>query len=84
MIPGSYTLGATKSGFETEVFGPVTLEVDQTVRVDFSLNLGAATESVQVEASGTQLLSTESAEVSQVIVSKQVAEIPLNGRSLFL
>ena len=51
------------------------------MRVDFSLNLGAATESVQVEASGTQLLSTESAEVSQVIVSKQVAEIPLNGRS---
>jgi hypothetical protein len=81
MIPGSYTLSANKPGFETEVFGPVTLEVDQTVRVDFSLNLGAATESVQVEASGTQLLSTESAEVSQVIVSKQVAEIPLNGRS---
>ncbi len=81
VIPGSYTLSATKPGFETEVFGPVTLEVDQTMRVDFSLNLGAATESVQVEASGTQLLSTESAEVSQVIVSKQVAEMPLNGRS---
>jgi hypothetical protein len=81
LIPGSYTLSATKPGFETEVFGPVTLEVNQTVRVDFSLNIGAASESVQVEASGTQLLSTESAEVSQVIVSKQVSEIPLNGRS---
>jgi len=81
VIPGSYTLSATKPGFETEVFGPVTLEVDQTVRVDFALNVGAASESVQVEASGTQLLSTESAEVSQVIVSKQVSEIPLNGRT---
>ncbi len=81
VIPGSYTLSATKPGFETEVFGPVTLEVNQTVRVDFALNIGAASESVQVEASGTQLLSTESAEVSQVIVSKQVSEIPLNGRS---
>ncbi len=81
VIPGSYTLSATKPGFESEVFGPVTLEVNQTVRVDFALNLGAASDSVQVEASGTQLLSTESAEVSQVIVSKQVAEIPLNGRS---
>ena len=81
VIPGSYTLSATKPGFETEVFGPVTLEVNQTVRVDFALNIGAASESVQVEASGTQLLSTESADVSQVIVSKQVSEIPLNGRS---
>lgn len=81
VIPGSYTLSATKPGFETEVFGPVTLEVNQTIRVDFELNIGAASESVQVEASGTQLLSTESAEVSQVIVSKQVSEIPLNGRS---
>jgi Carboxypeptidase regulatory-like domain/TonB-dependent Receptor Plug Domain/TonB dependent receptor len=81
LIPGSYTLSATKPGFETEVFGPVTLEVNQTVRVDFALNIGAASESVQVEASGTQLLSTESAEVSQVIVSKEVSEIPLNGRS---
>ncbi|HUO29608.1 MAG TPA: carboxypeptidase regulatory-like domain-containing protein [Bryobacteraceae bacterium] len=81
MIPGSYTLSATKPGFETEMFGPVTLEVNQTVRVDFALNIGAASDSVQVEASGTQLLSTESAELSQVIVSKQVSEIPLNGRS---
>jgi hypothetical protein len=81
LIPGSYTLSTTKPGFEKEVFGPVTLEVDQTVRVDFALNLGAASDSVQVEASGAQLISTESAEVSQVIVSKQVAEIPLNGRN---
>ena len=80
LIPGSYTLSAVKPGFETEVFGPVTLEVNQTVRVDFGLNIGAASDSVQVEASGTQLLSTESGEISQVVVGKQVAEIPLNGR----
>ena len=81
VIPGSYTLSATKPGFETEVFGPVTLEVNQTVRVDFALNIGAASVRSQVEASGAQLLSTESAEVSQVIVSKQVSQIPLNGRA---
>jgi hypothetical protein len=81
LIPGSYTLTATRTGFRTEVFGPVTLQVNQTVRVDFMLSVGVPTESVQVEASGEQALATESAEISQVIVSKQVAEIPLNGRS---
>ena len=81
VIPGSYTLSATKPGFETGGIRAGTLEVNQTVRVDFALTVGAASDSVQVEASGTQLLSTESAEVSQVIASKQVSEIPLNGRS---
>ena len=81
LIPGSYTLNAIKDGFQTEVFGPVVLEVNQTVRVDFALQIGAASEAIQVDASGTQLLSSDSAEVSQVIVSKQVSEIPLNGRS---
>ena len=81
LIPGAYTLGAAKVGFETEVFGPVVLEVNQTVRVDFALKLGAPSDSVDVAAAGEQLLSTESADVSQVIGNKQVAEIPLNGRS---
>jgi hypothetical protein len=81
LIPGSYTLSATKAGFQTEVFGPVVLEVNQTVRVDFALKVGVASDSVEVEATAEQLLSPESAEVSQVISSEQVSEIPLNGRS---
>lgn len=78
--PGSYVLSATSEGFKTEVFGPVVLEVNQTVRVAFKLEVGAASDSVRVEASATQLLTTESAEISQVIAVKQVSEIPLNGR----
>lgn len=81
VIAGSYTLSATKAGFETEVFGPVTVQVNQTERVDFELKIGAASESVQVAASGEQLLSAASSEISQVIASKQVSEIPLNGRN---
>src|SRR5579871_1095060 len=36
LIPGSYVLSATKPEFETEEFGPVTLQVNQIVRVDFA------------------------------------------------
>ena len=80
LTPGSYLLSATKPGFKAEVFGPVVLEVNQTVRVDFALAVGSITDSIEVHATAMQLLSTESAEVSQVIGSKQVSEIPLNGR----
>jgi hypothetical protein len=81
LIPGTYFLSVEKEGFRTEVFGPVNLEVNQIVRVDFALTVGIQTESVQVEAAPTQLLASESAEISQVIGSEQVAEIPLNGRA---
>lgn len=81
VIPGSYVLTATKPGFKSEQFGPVLLEVNQTVRVDFGLAVGPVSESVQVEASGEQLLSTEGAQVSQVVSSQTVSEIPLNGRN---
>ena len=80
LTPGSYLLSATKPGFKAEVFGPVALQVNQTVRVDFALAVGSVTDSVEVHATAMQLLSTESAEISQVINSKQVSEIPLNGR----
>jgi len=81
LIPGSYLLSASRTGFRTEVFGPVVLQVNQIVRVDFALTLGTQGESIQVEAAPSQLLSSESAEISQVIGSKQVADIPLNGRT---
>src|SRR5260370_19106223 len=81
LIPGTYLLSATKPGFKEQIFGPVRLQVNETVRVDFALSLGTTTESIQVEATARQLLSTESAEISQVIARKQVSEIPLNGRT---
>ncbi len=81
LIPGKYLLSAVRTGFKTEVFGPVLLEVNQTVRIDFALQVGDVADSIQVNAAPEQLLSSESAEISQVIGGKQVAEIPLNGRS---
>jgi hypothetical protein len=81
LVPGQYLLTVTRSGFKTEIFGPVLLAVNQTVRVDFALQVGMPAESVQVEATGAQLLTSESPEISQIIASKQVAEIPLNGRN---
>ncbi len=81
LIPGSYLLSASKSGFKSEEFGPVILQMNQTVRVDFGLSVGPVTESIRVEAGGTQLLSTEGAQISQVVANEEVSEIPLNGRS---
>ncbi len=81
LIPGSYVLSATKPGFKSEDFGPVLLQVNQVVRVDFGLSIGEVTDSVTVAAGGEQLLNTEGAQISQVVSSATVAQIPLNGRA---
>ncbi len=81
LIPGQWTLSAGRRGFQTEVAGPILLEVNQTVRVDFGLRVGQQSESMRVEATAGQMPGAESAELSQVIGAKEVEEMPLNGRS---
>ncbi|HWF07361.1 MAG TPA: TonB-dependent receptor [Bryobacteraceae bacterium] len=81
LIPGSWTLSVARQGFETEVVGPVVLEVNQTVRVDFELKPGNVAESIEVAAAPGQLLATEDAAMAQVIAARQVSEMPLNGRN---
>jgi hypothetical protein len=76
---GTYELTATAPGFQTVHIKDIKLDVDATRRVDVALTVGQVTESVTVEAS-TPLLNTENSTTGQIIESKRVTELPLNGR----
>ena len=54
--------------------------MDQTVRADLRLDVGSATQKVEVAASALTL-DTDTPAVAQTINEKQVSELPLNGRS---
>jgi hypothetical protein len=58
----------------------IVLDVDQTVRADFRLEVGSTEEKVEVQASALAL-DTDSMSVAQTISEKQVSELPLNGRN---
>jgi hypothetical protein len=77
--PGVYTLRTEHSGFKTATSTSVTVQVQQSVRLDFTLEVGQITESVQVEAAA-DLLQSENATVGTVVDSKIITEAPLNGR----
>ena len=79
LIPGSYLLSATKPGFKTEVFGPVTLEVNQTVRVDFALDWATSPTRSRFKLPRAVAFRGERRDFAG-IGRKQVSEIPLNGR----
>src|SRR5215471_15457292 len=73
---GSYELSAGFSGFKKYVRSGVTVPVAQTLRIDIDLEIGAATESVAVEASAP-LLKTESGEVSHNIETERLNSLPV-------
>ena len=57
--------------------------MQQTVRLDFTLQVGQVSESVEVNANASQL-QAENATVGTVIDNRGIVELPLNGRNLSL
>ncbi|HYO80338.1 MAG TPA: carboxypeptidase-like regulatory domain-containing protein, partial [Bryobacteraceae bacterium] len=77
---GDYSVTATLTGFQVSRVERVTLQVQQTARLDFSLQIGEVSETVNVEASAA-LLQTETSTVGTVIDSAKIVDLPLNGRN---
>ena len=77
--PGHYRVTVQKEGFRPLTRSGITLEVEQTARVDFVLELGAVTESVQVTADVSRV-DTVSSVLKEVVDARRIRELPLNGR----
>jgi hypothetical protein len=80
LVPGVYKVTIEAKGFKKAEQSDIRLAVNQTARVDMTLQVGNVTEVVEVTASAPLVQST-SAETGQVIQQKAVQELPLNGRN---
>ena len=77
---GNYTLNATLTGFQHFSATNVVLQVNDQLRVDISLKVGSVNEQMTIEANAVQV-ETESTQLGDVIDSKKMLNLPLNGRS---
>lgn len=77
---GVYDVSAEQAGFKKALANSVKVDVQQTARIDFTLQVGAANEQVTVTGSGP-LLQTQDAQIGALIENKRVEELPLNGRN---
>jgi hypothetical protein len=76
---GTYYLTVSLNGFKTFAMEGIQLFVGQTRTVNVQLQVGAP--ATKVEVRGTALaLDSNNAEIATVIQSRQVEEIPINGR----
>ena len=77
--PGKYNISVEAPNFQSERKQEVTVEVNQSVTVDFSMKVGAANQVVDVEA-GASELQTQDAVTGQVVDRRLINNLPLINR----
>jgi len=80
LSPGNYKITATASGFRSYHTTDITLQVNDELRLDITLQLGSIVETVDVTATAVHV-ETENTQLGDVIDSKKMLNLPLNGRS---
>lgn len=80
--PDTYSVAVEQHGFKkTEV--TITLTVGEVARVDLQVPLGSESETVTVQAETAAELDAQTSELDYTVGTKQVDELPLNGRNVF-
>ena len=77
---GAYTVAAERQGFKKFVQPGIRVQVDENRQVPITLQIGDLAESVTVQAESVQV-ETRSGTLKEVIDSKRIVELPLNGRN---
>ncbi len=81
LVPaGVYRIVVSREGFQTVNRTGVTIEVEQVANVDFNLNVGVVSETVEVRET-TPLLQASTSSLGQVVESQQIMDLPLNTRT---
>ena len=82
LIPGVYDITVSKEGFSTAKKTDIQLNVAQTSTIDFTLEVGAASQIVTVNASNAQVELSKS-DIGEIIDNERVTEMPLDSRNPF-
>lgn len=77
---GSYTVDVKQNGFKSYVQTGLILDVNSALVVDVVLQVGQASEKVEVLSSALHV-DTESTQMGEVITGKEMTDVPLVSRS---
>jgi len=79
---GNYQVSVSRTGFRPVNRSGIRLEVQQVARLDFVLEVGSVTESVDV-VGAAPLVATEEASLATTVDHRKIQQLPLNGRNPF-
>ena len=78
---GAYRLEVQANGFKNYAQTGITLQVAENLTQNVALQVGALTETVEVQA-GASMVETRDSSIAAVIQQQQIVDLPLNGRNL--
>ena len=79
---GSYEIDVTQAGFKRFIRKGIALDLNQVISVDITLQLGAATESVEVTGA-PPVVDTSSTQLGAVVNERASTQLPLNQRDVY-
>lgn len=81
--PGSYSVEVESTGFKKASVSSFAALVDKTTDINVKLEVGAVTETVNIDASGIEsIVNTQDASLGNNFVAKQIEQLPLEGRNV--
>jgi hypothetical protein len=82
LAAATFQLEVTKDGFQKKVIDNLNLIPEQANALNVQLEVGTSTQTINVDASATPLLDTETASVNGVVTSNEVQHMPSFGRDV--
>ncbi len=79
---GEYRVEARMTGFRSAAHSNLTIQIQQTLGVDFTLEVGQVSETVEVTGQAA-VLETTSSVLGKVVDNKRILELPLNSRNVY-
>lgn len=80
---GQYRVEARMTGFRSAVRNNLTLQIQQSLAADFTLEVGQVSETVEVNAQSAPVLETTSSVLGKVVDNRRILELPLNTRNVY-
>jgi hypothetical protein len=75
LVPGEYSIEVSATGFRSERRTGVTIQIGQQARLDFTLEVGAIQQTLEVQAAAS-LLQTENATLGSVVGTERTVDLP--------
>jgi hypothetical protein len=82
LLEGTYTVTVMASGFHESKMDGVELASREIRRLDFKMEIGEVSSSIEVHEEGAALIETETARISQSRSAEELKDLPLNTRSV--